>query len=217
MQTVTLTIDGKKITVPEGEKILWAALDNDIYIPHLCGFRDGEKPSASCRLCFVEIEGYEKPVTSCTETVREGMVVNTKGEEALRLARAGFELLMASHPVECATCPANGSCELQNLAKYLHVSLKTRRLKKLLREYPIDDSHPEIVLDRNKCVLCGQCVAVCRQRLGIGALGFAHRGFRRIITTFGDEAIAKHGCEGCGDCIRACPVGALSFKEMQKN
>jgi formate dehydrogenase major subunit/NADH-quinone oxidoreductase subunit G len=110
MKTVSLTIDGKKVTAPEGEKVLWAALDNGIYIPNLCALRDAAEPAAACRLCFVEVEGYNKPVTACTEPIREGMVVNTKGPNALRLARTGFELIMASHPVDCANCASNGVC-----------------------------------------------------------------------------------------------------------
>ena len=90
MKTVSLTIDGKKITAKAGEKILWAALANDIYIPNLCAIKDKPEPNAACRLCFVEVEGEDEPVTACTREVKEGMVVNTKGENALNLAQAGF-------------------------------------------------------------------------------------------------------------------------------
>ena len=215
MKTISLTIDGKKVSAPEGKKVLWVALDNGIYIPNLCAVRDTDNPTAACRLCFVEVRGYNKPIPSCTEPVREGMVITTKGPDALRLARTGFELLMASHPVDCAHCPANGACELQRIAKHLRVKLKTKRFRKLLRDLPVDSSSPVFIYDRNKCVLCGRCVWVCRKRLGIGVLGFAHRGFRRIVTTFGDEPIAQYACQGCGDCVRACPTGALTFKEHQ--
>ena len=186
MRTVSLTIDGQKVTASEDAKVLWAALDNGIYIPSLCALRDRTEPAASCRLCFVEIEGYSRPVTACTEPVKEGMVVNTRGADALRLARTGFELLMA------------------------------KRFKKLLRELPIDSSSPELVYDPNKCVLCGRCVWVCRERLGIGALGFAHRGFRRVVTTFGDAPIGESGCTGCAECALACPTGALTLKDQQE-
>jgi bidirectional [NiFe] hydrogenase diaphorase subunit len=211
MKTVSLTIDGKEITAPEGESLLWAALDSGIYIPNLCALRDRVEPETSCRLCFVEVEGYSRPVTACTEPVREGMVVNTKGPKALRLARTGFELLMASHPVDCAHCPANRSCELQKIAAHLRVKLKTKRFKKLLRELPIDDSNPQFTYDPNKCVLCGRCVWVCQER-GTGVLGFAHRGFERLVTTFGDEPIGELECGDCVECISVCPTGALCSK-----
>ncbi|MDH5695546.1 MAG: 2Fe-2S iron-sulfur cluster-binding protein [Dehalococcoidia bacterium] len=215
MKTVSLTIDGKKITARDGEKILWVALNNGIYIPNLCALRDALEPLAACRFCFVEVKGKKQPVTACTETVEQGMVVNTRGPSALRLARTAFQLLMSSHPVDCAHCPAHGSCELQKIAAYLGIKLKTRRFKKLLRELPIDSSSPEFIYDPNKCVLCGRCVWVCRERLAIGVLGFAHRGFERIVTTFGGEPIAKSKCRDCGECVVACPSGALTFKDKQ--
>ena len=103
-KTVSLTINDQKIRALDGEKILWAALDNGIYIPNLCAIREKSEPFAACRLCFVEIEGEDRPVTACTAPVGEGMVVNTKGAKALRLARTALELLLASHPVDCAHC-----------------------------------------------------------------------------------------------------------------
>ncbi len=215
MKTVSLTIDGKKITASEGENLLWVALDNGIYIPNLCALRDKPEPVAACRLCFVEVEDKEQPVTACTETVVDGVVVNTRGAKALRLARTAFELLMASHPVDCAYCPANHSCELQVIAHHLGVKLKSKRFRKLLRELPIDYSNPLFIYDPNKCVLCGRCLWVCRQQ-GIGVLGFAHRGFERVVTTFGDEPMAEAKCQECEECITVCPAGALVFKDEER-
>ena len=215
MKTVALTIDDKKITAEEGEKLLWVALDNGIYIPNLCALRDNYEPAAACRLCFVEVEGKDEPVTACTETVAEGMVVNTRGEKALRLARSTFELIMASHPVDCAHCTKNGSCDLQQIARQLNIKLKSKRFKKLMRQLPIDDSNPLFIYDPNKCVLCGRCVWVCRQRLGIGVLGFAHRGFQRVVTTFADEPLGKFRCLECAECVSVCPSGALVFKDKK--
>ena len=212
MKTVSLIIDGKEIKARQGEKVLWAALDNGIYIPNLCALRDASETSASCRLCWVEVAGKSRPVTACTETVQPGMVVNTRGGGALRLARTGLELLLASNVVDCAHCLASGACELQKIAAYLGVKLKTRRLRKILRNLPVDASSPLFIYDPNRCVLCGRCVWVCREHLGIGALGFAHRGFNRRMTTFGDEPIGEARCDGCGECVTACPTGALCFK-----
>ncbi len=214
MKTVNLTIDGKLITAPEGEKLLWTALNNGIYIPNLCALRDGDEP-ASCRLCFVEVAGKAQPVTACTETITESMVVNTRGETALRLARRAFELIMASHPEDCAHCASNGHCDLQNIARHLGVSLKTRGLRKLLQDLPLDDSHPNFIFDPNKCVSCGRCVQICRDRLGLGVLGFSRRGFKRNVTTFSGRLANEPRCKGCGDCVKVCPIGALVFKNGQ--
>ena len=216
MKTVSLTIDGKKITAKAGEKILWAALANDIYIANLCAIADKPAPNAACRLCFVEVEGEDEPVTACTREIKEGMVVNTKSEKTLNLAKAGFELIMASHPVDCAHCAANRACELQNIAKHLSCKLKTKRYRQLLRDLPIDESNPLFTLDPNKCVLCGRCVWECHKRKETALLGFAHRGFQRVITTFAAEPIGER-CLDCGECVRVCPTGALTFKDSKKS
>jgi formate dehydrogenase major subunit/NADH-quinone oxidoreductase subunit G len=212
MKTVSLTIDGKHIKARHGQKLLWAALDNGIYIPNLCGLKDNPEPLTACRLCFVEIEGRKAPVTACTETVVDGMVVNTMGEHSLRLVESGFELLMASHDLDCAHCAKNRNCELQKIARHLRVSLKPRALRKILRDLPIDDSHPEFIYNPNKCVLCGRCVWVCRHHLNAGVFGFAQRGFQRHVTTFGDEPMGHTDCDSCLECVRVCPTGALVLK-----
>jgi bidirectional [NiFe] hydrogenase diaphorase subunit len=212
MNSVRLIIDGNEITAPEGQSVLRAALDNGIYIPNLCAIEELTQPSASCRLCFVEVEGKHNPVTACTEPVVDGMVVNTMGAAAQQLARTALELLLASHPVDCGNCAANGNCELQRASKHLQVKLKTKRFRKLLKDLPIDESSPVFVYDPNKCVLCGKCVWKCRE-LGIGAIGFAHRGFERRVTSFGDQPIGQSKCNQCLDCVEICPVGALTAKE----
>lgn len=213
MKKVSLTIDGKKVKAPAGQPILWAALDNGIYIPNLCAIREVEDPFAACRLCFVKVAGHQEPVAACTYPVAEGMVVDTHGSQAQRLARTALELLLASHPVDCGRCAANGSCELQKAAKHLGVKLKTKRFKKLLRDLPIDSSSPVFVYDPNKCVLCGKCVWKCRE-LDIGAIGFAHRGFERMVTAFDDRPIGESKCSSCRECVDICPVGALTDKEI---
>ncbi len=213
MKNVSLSIDGQKISAPAGTSVLQAALDNDIYIPNLCHLPGKPEPSASCRLCWVEIAGQDRPVTSCTTIVAEGMVVSTRADAALGLARAGFELLMASHDLDCAHCPANGACELQKIAKHIGARLKPKRLRVLLPELPVDDSNPLFTFNPNWCVLCGRCVWTCRQHRETAVLGFAHRGFGRRVTTFGDEPIGKNRCLKCEGCIEVCPTGALSFKK----
>jgi bidirectional [NiFe] hydrogenase diaphorase subunit len=217
MNEITLLIDGKVIKAIAGQKLLWAALDNGIYIPNLCAIKERPEPSTSCRLCWVEVMGIKEPVPACAIEVKDGMVVNTAGPKALTLARAGFELLMSSHALDCAHCNANGRCELQSIAKTLGCSLKPKELKKIVRGLPVDDSHPLFVLDRDKCILCGRCVWECRKHGKYAVLGFAHRGFDRVITTFGDEAAGQEQCQHCGHCIEVCPTGALAPKSNLKN
>jgi bidirectional [NiFe] hydrogenase diaphorase subunit len=211
MKKVTLTINGQKINALAGQKLLWAALDNGIYIPNLCAIRERPEPDASCRLCWVEVAGQSEPVPACAIEVEDGMVVNTKSEIALALARAGFKLLMASHALDCARCDANGRCELQKIAKVLKCSLKPKGLRLLLRDLPVDDSNPLFTYDPNKCVLCGRCVWECRKSGVKAVLGFAHRGFNRRLTTFGDESVSNR-CLDCAECVKVCPTGALLTK-----
>ena len=215
MKTVSLTIDGRKLTAPEGANLLRVALDSGLYIPNLCAMRDDQEPMAACRLCFVEVRGRDGPVTACTETVTDGMEVNTRGSGALDLARQGFELLMASHALDCAQCPRSGSCDLQKIARHLHTRLKSKRLRKLERGLPIDSSHPRLVYDPNKCVLCGRCVRTCQRRFGVGIFGFAHRGFERRVTTFADEPFGVSECAECAETMDVCPTRALLPKEGQ--
>jgi len=209
---ISLTIDGKKIKAGDGEKILWAALENGIYIPNLCAIQERTQPSASCRLCFVEVEGEDEPVVACTEPVKEGMVVHTRGKNALRLARTSAELILASHPVDCGHCQRNRSCELQKIAKHLGIKLTAKRFRKLERNLPIDESSSLFTYNPNKCVLCGKCVWVCQEKLGIGAIGFTRRGFKRMVSTFQDKPIGQSVCGQCAECVKVCPVGSLTFK-----
>ena len=215
MKEVTLHIDGREIRADAGNTILWAALHNNIYIPNLCAIQ-GAEPMAACRLCFVEVEGEDEPVTACTRQAEEGMVVYTRSKRSLRLARTSAELLLASHPTDCGHCFKNRACELQKMAKHLGVKLKTNRFRKIERKLPVDDSSPVFLYDPNKCVLCGKCVWVCRERLGIGAIGFTRRGFKRMVSTFKDKPLAESRCEQCADCVRVCPVGALVFKDGKR-
>ncbi len=219
-QTVTVIIDGKVIQATAGEKVLWAALENGIYIPNLCAIRENPEPeadvpSANCRLCWVEVMGRKEPAPACTLEVKDGMVVNTAGPQALTLARAGFELIMASHPVDCANCKANGRCELQTIAKCLGVSLKPKTLKKIIRGKPVDETNPLFTITPDKCVLCGRCVWECRKHGPDALLGFAGRGFDRVVTTYGGDTAAGR-CNECSHCVEVCPTGALAPKSNLK-
>jgi len=212
MDQVTLTIDGIPIRAPEGEKLLWAALDNGIYIPNLCAIREADLPFGACRLCFVEIEGRKAPVTACSEPVAEGIVVHTDTPRVNRLRRTAFELLVSHHTVDCRNCAKNRNCELQNISSKLHLKLKSQRLRKIPRELPIDSSHPLFVYDPNKCVLCGKCIWVCHEK-GTGAIDFAFRGIDTMVSTFDKVPLAESKCDSCLECVKICPVGSLVLKD----
>ena len=215
MKPIRIFIDGKEIKCHEGEMLLWVALDNGIYIPNLCASREMAEVYGACRLCFVEVEGESMSVTACTTKVKEGLVVNTKGTKAIRLARTAFELILSNHPVDCAHCLKSGSCELQKIAKHLGVKLNTKRFRKFLRDIPIDESSPVFIYDPNKCVLCGKCVWLCQEKLGIGGIGFAYRGFQRWVTTFDDEPVGLSECKDRIELAEICPVGAFVAKNKK--
>lgn len=211
MKMINLTIDGVPVRAKQGEKVLFAALDAGIYIPNLCAIR-GVRPHAGCRLCFVEIEGRPDPVTACTEEVAEGMVVHSDGPRVRRLQRTAVELLLATLPVNCRSCPKSGDCEIQRVTAFLGLKLKSKRFRIKYRALPVDDSHPDIILDPNRCVLCSKCVWACNEQRGIGALNYAFRGDRTIISAFGGDRLADTRCDGCGLCAEVCPTGAIVKK-----
>lgn len=209
---ITLTIDNTEIKVPRGEKVLWAALDNDIYIPNLCAIKEADLPFGGCRLCFVEIEGRDSPVTACSEPVEQGMVVHTDTPRVRRLRRTAFELLLSHHALDCRNCAKKGNCELQKMASRLGLKLRLQRLRSIPRSLPIDSSHPLFIYDPNKCVLCGKCVWVCEQK-GVGAIDFAGRGLNTMVSTFDSVPLIDSNCNSCLECVKVCPVGALASKD----
>ena len=207
---VSIKVDGKEIAVNEGDNLLRVCLDNSIYIPNLCYMDGMDFPPVSCRLCFVEIEGRSGPVSSCTVKVSDGMVVITDADNVRRLQRRALEFLLSTHRVECAGCPANKNCEIQKLAKFLKVGLKSEDYKKYLKEPDLDETHPELNYYPNRCVLCGRCVFVCGQKNN-AVLSFAKRGLETVITFYGQEN--NLACGACKDCVEVCPVKALTLKE----
>ena len=208
-----LLVDNQEIETREGKTLLQACLDNQIYIPNLCYLENVERPSASCRMCFVEIEGLKQPVPSCTVQVRDEMVVKTDTPGVRQLQRTALRLLLSVHDVDCKNCHANKNCELQNIAKFLKVGLKPKRLERYLKETQIDETHPFLNHYPNRCVLCGKCVHICRGKHGQSVLTFAKRGFDTVISTYSVTDVSSLACSDCGTCVKACPVGALALKE----
>jgi bidirectional [NiFe] hydrogenase diaphorase subunit len=210
----SLIIDGREIRTARGANLLWTALDNGIYIPSLCAVRGLRRPPASCRLCFVEIAGRPGgPVTACTEKVYDGMSVILDSPRVRRMRRASFNLLLSNHALDCAACVKNRNCELQKIAAREHFKLKDRRFKHIGGELPIDSSHPQIIFDRNKCVLCGKCIRACNES-GTSVLDFAYRGLETIVSTFAQIPLAETDCNSCLGCAAACPVGSIYLKSL---
>ena len=210
---IKLTVDDREIEAAEGTTLLQACLDNHIYIPNLCYLQEMEHPHASCRMCFVEIEGEKEPVASCTIPVREGLVVRTDTPFVRRLQRSALRLLLSVHEVDCAHCPANKKCELQNMAKFLKVGLKPKGLDQFLKEPQIDEDHPVLNYYPNRCVLCGKCVFVSQKGHGKPFLTFAKRGFETVISFHGETDPSRISEASYMACVEVCPVGAITLKE----
>ena len=206
---VKLSVDEIEIQVAEGKSVLQACLENGIFIPNLCFMRTRKHPHASCRLCFVEINGIDRPVASCTETVREGLLVRTKTDAVRRLQRTAFKLLMSAHHCEPKVCPVKGGCMLIRTAKYLKVGLNPKPLELLERRVEKEVDLTFFTYYPFRCVLCGKCVEVCHQRNGRNLLTFAQRGFDTVIAFLGSGDPADFPCHRCGACAAICPTGAL--------
>ena len=210
---IKLTVDNREIEAEAGRTVLQACLDNDIYIPHLCYLEGMDDPPGSCRLCWVDIEEYKHPMPSCRVRVREGMVVRTNTEHVRRLQRTAFELLLSTHNIDCRSCPANRTCELQHIAKFLHFPLKLKRFDQIKRDDEVEQNHPFLEYVPTRCVLCGRCVYVCEKKNGQSVLSFAKRGLDTVISFFGEEERAVNTCNECHACVEICPVAALLPKK----
>lgn len=201
---ISVTIDGRDIEVAEGTTVLQAAKALKIVIPTLC-HDDRIKPFGACRLCIVEIAGMSKPLTACTTPAAHEMIVTTQSARLYRLRKTVVELLLSDHPNDCMTCIGTGECKLQELA--YQYGIRDNRFKGEMRDHHRIDTNPFVVRQQNKCVLCGLCVRVCDEVQGVGAIGFAERGFEAKVTPpFGNTL----DCEFCGQCVSVCPTGALS-------
>ncbi len=209
-ELVNLTIDNQKITVEKGTTILEAAKQAGIDIPTLCFLKEINEVG-DCRMCIVEVEGRRGFATSCIQTVEEGMVVNTHTPNVLEARHVILDLIISNHAKDCLTCTRSGNCELQALATKFNVL--NVEFPGEMTKHKVDDLSPSIVRDFNKCILCRRCVAACKNVQKIGAIDCINRGFESCISTVGDHSLNDVNCTFCGQCIEACPTGALHEKE----
>ncbi len=214
MVTVKLTIDNRELEAPVGATILEAARIAGIKIPTLCASPEIKHTPGACRVCMTEVEGQRSLIAACVFPVFEGMVVHTNTEKVRKARKMVVELLLANHPQECSHCVRNGNCELQKVAEF--VGLKEIRFP--FTEFPqkenfIDRSSPSIVRDSRKCIECHRCVTVCEQIQTVSVLTPAFRGSNIKVTPAFDLPLVESNCVACGQCIMACPVGALYEKD----
>ncbi len=211
---VSVQIDGIEITVPEGTSVMRAAALADINIPKLCA-TDSLESFGSCRLCAVQIEGHRGYPASCTTTVYDGMKVTTQNEKLGKLRRNVMELYISDHPLDCLTCPANGNCELQDMAG--DVGLREVRYGYTGENHldsEKDESNPYFSFDPSKCIVCSRCVRACEETQGTFALTIDGRGFDSKVAAGQNQDFMDSECVSCGACVQACPTSTLMEKSI---
>ena len=204
MADVTLTVDGKKLTVPAGTLLIEACKSTGIEVPSFC-YYPGLSLQGACRMCLVEIEKMPKLQTACTTPVGEGMVVVTESDKIKQARKSMLELLLANHPLDCPVCDAGGECELQDMTfKYGAAESKFMDMKNHRDE---QQWSPVVYFDRPRCILCYRCIRACGEGMDVWALGVQNRGSGSVIAPNKEDHLE---CEECGMCIDICPVGALT-------
>jgi iron-only hydrogenase group A len=218
IMTFDIEVNNKTIRARQGETILQALSRNGINVPTLC-FMEGFTPTGACRMCAVEVEGMADLAPACSHPVEEWMKIKTHSPRVVRARKTIVELLLSNHPDDCLYCVRNGNCELQNLSEQLNV--RERRFAGKKNKFKTDPSSPSIVRDPEKCILCGRCVRVCEEIIGVSTLDFIRRGNRAFIATAIDKPLNLSNCIACGQCLMACPTGALyektHFPELQES
>jgi formate dehydrogenase major subunit len=211
---VTLTIDGREVTVPAGTSVMRAAALSEIKIPKLCATEQLEA-FGSCRLCLVQIEGMKGLPASCTTPVAQGMKVTTQNKQLADVRRGVMELYISDHPLDCLTCPANGHCELQDMAGV--VGLREVRYGYEGANHLAaakDTSNPYFTFDPSKCIVCSRCVRACDEQQGTFALTIQGRGFGSKVAASQDVPFMDSECVSCGACVQACPTATLSENSL---
>ena len=212
-QMVCVEVDGVAVTVPAGTSVMRAAAEAGLAVPKLCA-TDSLQAFGSCRLCLVEIDGRKGTPASCTTPVEPGMVVHTQTPRVERLRRNIMELYISDHPLDCLTCPANGDCELQDMAGV--VGLREVRYGFAGENHldaPTDSSNPYFDFDESKCIACSRCVRACDEIQGTLALTIVGRGFESKVSAGGTNFMDSE-CVSCGACVQACPTATLSEKSV---
>ncbi|MBR2639499.1 MAG: (2Fe-2S)-binding protein, partial [Oscillospiraceae bacterium] len=215
MSKINIKIEGHPYQVEEGLTVIDAARSCGYEIPSLCDFNHGECNQGSCRVCLVEVKGMRSLVASCVFPVFEGMEISISSPKATAARRTSVELLLSNHSVNCQQCDKNGKCELLHVAKL--TGARPEMFKGAQTPVTLDELNPSIVRDTSKCILCGRCVARCKNAHGNGVLGYENRGFNAIVAPAGNRPFDKTPCILCGQCVSVCPTGALMLKsEVQK-
>ncbi len=208
MNKISFSINGQQFNADKGATIMEVALENNIYIPHLC-YDPDLVPNGVCRLCMVEINN-EKLVLACRTPAEEGMTVKTTTPEIDAAIRPIVELIIADHHSNCSGCPATGKCQLQKIMAHLRIDRKrVANLRLPVQKLPLEALNPFLDYDPNKCIRCGICVQTCEQIYGASHIYFINRGYDTKIACF--EKIAH--CDFCMECVKRCPVGALIPKQ----
>ncbi len=211
MDMVNLKINGIDVSAPKGSTVLEAARLANIDIPTLCYLKDVNQ-IGSCRMCVVEIKGARSLQAACVYPINEGMEVYTNSPIVRESRKTTLELILSNHEKKCLTCVRNRNCELQSLSEELGITeLPYEGTEENKAE--IDDLSPSIVRDNNKCILCRRCVSVCKNVQTVGVIDAKHRGFATNIGCAFDKSLGEVACVNCGQCIVACPVGALKEKD----
>lgn len=205
--TVNIEINNKPIKATKGETILQVLNSIGIKVPTLCNIAE-LMPTGACRMCVVEIDGYEKLVPACSHPVEDKMIIKTHSPRVINARKTNIELLLANHPDECLYCERNGSCELQNIAEELQI--KERRFSGKKKRYNLDQYNPSVVRDFSKCIVCGRCVRVCEEIQEVAAIDFIGKGNQLFIGPAFNKGLHNSTCINCGQCIIVCPTGALA-------
>lgn len=206
---LNIEVNGKNIKANKGDTILETLNKNGIKVPTLCRM-EGFTSTGACRMCVVEIEGKSGLIPSCSHPVQESIKIKTHSPRVINARKMIVELLLSNHPDDCLYCVRNGNCELQDLA--IELNVRERRISGLKAKASTDQSSPSIVKDPAKCILCGRCVRVCDEVIGVSTFDFIKRGNKTSVATTMSRDLNFSNCINCGQCILVCPTGALNEK-----